>query len=112
MDDAASAGEAISCASGWGANDKAISDGVRQVTSENGNRDMSEMRSRAAVENNFVERVCFAIEGRRRSRGGRVGGVEAYFESVPEENSGVAHATHVFALHRLPSTVKRHRACA
>lgn len=71
---------------------------------------MGKMRCSAAVKNNFVEGVRFAVEGWRCIRGGGVGLVEANFQSIPQKNSGVARATHVFALHRLPSTVKRHGA--
>lgn len=40
---------------------------------------MGEMRCSAAVKDNFVEGVRFAVEGWRRNRGGGVGGVEANF---------------------------------
>lgn len=79
MDDAAPAREAVSSASSWGTNDKAVGDGVREVTTEDRDRDMGEMRCSAAVKDDFVEGVCLAVQDWRCSRGGRFGGIEAYF---------------------------------
>lgn len=57
MNDAAAAGQAIRCASCWGADDQAVGDGVREVTSEDGNRDVGEMRCSATMKDDFVEGV-------------------------------------------------------
>lgn len=79
MDDAAPTREAVGSASSRSTDDKAVGDGVREVTTEDRDRDMGEVRCSAAVKDDFVEGVCFAVQDGGRSRGRRVGGIEAYF---------------------------------
>lgn len=57
MDDAAATGQAIRGAPCRGADDKAIGNGVREVTSEDGDRDVGEMRCSATMKDDFVEGV-------------------------------------------------------